>query len=183
MIVREDLRRHYVTTAADAAGLDPALAAAFCDVESSWDAHAVNPEPRYRYLVDVRDGRPFRQLTAAEMASESPPADFPSLPGVPADAEWQLQQMSLGLMQVMGAVARECGFKGRFLTELCEPEIGLAYGCRKLAALSRRGASLEDVAAAYNAGTARRDADGKYVNQGYVDKIAAAFARYEREWS
>ena len=172
-----------VTAAAVEHGLDPAVVAAFCAVESSWDTHAVNPEPAYRYLVDIRDGRPFRRLTPQEIASESPPSDFQAPAGVPADAEWQLQQMSLGLMQVMGAVARECGFKGRFLTELCEPEIGLWCGCRKLAALSRGSTTLDDIAAAYNAGSVRRDSDGRYVNQEYVDKIGAAYARYEREWS
>lgn len=30
-----------------------------------------------------------------------------------------------GVMQVMGGVAREVGFKGSFLTELCDPEVGI----------------------------------------------------------
>lgn len=188
MIIREDLRRPMVLAAASKHGLNPAMVAAFCAVESSWDSHAINPEPNYCYLVDVRTGAPFRELTAAELMSESPPPDFPAFAGVPADAEWQLQQVSLGLLQCMGARARELGFLGRFLTELCEPTIGLEFGCRNLAVWSRRYATIEEIAAAHNSGKARRNADGVYVTakgksiQPYVDKIAAANTRYEREW-
>jgi soluble lytic murein transglycosylase-like protein len=37
---------------------------------------------------------------------------------------------SWGLMQVMGQVARENGFDAPFLSTLCDPEMGLAVGCR-----------------------------------------------------
>jgi soluble lytic murein transglycosylase-like protein len=40
--------------------------------------------------------------------------------------------MSFGLMQVMGEVARERGFKGKFLSALCDPEIGVPIGCEYL---------------------------------------------------
>jgi soluble lytic murein transglycosylase-like protein len=40
---------------------------------------------------------------------------------------------SWGLMQVMGQVAREHGFKNEFLAELCEPAVGLEMGCLVLA--------------------------------------------------
>jgi len=39
---------------------------------------------------------------------------------------------SWGLMQVMGQVAREMGFDGLFLCALCDPEQGLAVGCKLL---------------------------------------------------
>jgi soluble lytic murein transglycosylase-like protein len=35
-------------------------------------------------------------------------------------------------MQVMGQVARESGFDGSFLSSLCDPENGLAVGCKVL---------------------------------------------------
>jgi soluble lytic murein transglycosylase-like protein len=47
-------------------------------------------------------------------------------------------------------------------------------GCRHLAALRRRhgtGDDLEALAAAYNAGSPRRNAAGCWVNQRYVDKV------------
>jgi len=188
VILRPDLRRVTVEAVAVRHGLDPCLVAAFCQQESSWDAHAFNPEPQYRYLWDILKAKPFREITAAEGASESPPADFPAVRGVPTDAEWQLQQASIGIMQVMGAVARELGFSGRFLLELCEPEIGLEYGCRKLAALSRRCTSADEIAAAYNTGAARKNAAGIYVTAGgqsaqaYVDGIRGHYETYRREW-
>ena len=46
--------------------------------------------------------------------------------------EFNAQCTSRGLMQVMGAVARERGFVGQFLTELCDPETGIEYGVRQL---------------------------------------------------
>ncbi len=39
---------------------------------------------------------------------------------------------SWGLMQVMGQVARESGFDALFLSTLCDPEQGLAVGCKVL---------------------------------------------------
>ena len=39
---------------------------------------------------------------------------------------------SWGLMQVMGQVARETGFDAPFLSALCDPEQGLAIGCKVL---------------------------------------------------
>jgi len=32
----------------------------------------------------------------------------------------------------MGEVAIEFGWKGKFLTELCDPDIGVDFGCAKL---------------------------------------------------
>jgi hypothetical protein len=51
-----------------------------------------------------------------------------------------LRSWSFGLMQILGETARERGFAGRFLTELCMPAVGLEFGCRHLA-LVLEGAS------------------------------------------
>jgi soluble lytic murein transglycosylase-like protein len=55
----------------------------------------------------------------------------PAIAAMPTTEE-MAKAVSFGLMQIMGETAREFGFKGRFLTELCDPETGLEYGCRKL---------------------------------------------------
>ena len=94
--------------------------------------------------------------------------------GASHETERTTRACSWGLMQIMGQVARERGFKGEFLTELCEPATGMEYGCRHLALFrDRHFATLgwAGVAAAYNAGTPRKDAAGKFLNQAYVDKI------------
>lgn len=142
-------------------------------VESSGNPWAYNPEPHYRYLVDIRTGKPFRPLSVSEIASERPPDDFPSLPGVPRDAEWWGQQASWGLLQVMGAVARENGFSGKFLTELCDPWTGLDYGARHLRHQLNRYGDLRDAVVAYNTGNAVKDASGTYSAAGvtYLAKV------------
>lgn len=99
--------------------------------ESSGNQWAYNPEPRYPYLWNVRLDAPFRKQTPAEIASETPPADWPCYTGDP-DQEWWAQQASWGLMQLMGAAAREQRFHGNYLTELCDPYVNLEFGVRHL---------------------------------------------------
>lgn len=99
--------------------------------ESAGNPWAWNPERRYPWLWDVRKDKPFRKTTEAELASRTPPADFGCLMGDP-DNEWWGQSASWGLTQVMGAAARERGFKGKYLTELCDPYVNLEYGARHL---------------------------------------------------
>ena len=78
---------------------------------------------------------------------------------------------SFGLMQIMGQVARERGFQGRYLTALCEPTVGLLWGCRHLARFFERHKNLDDAIASYNAGSPRKSTDGTYSNQKYVDAV------------
>ena len=64
-------------------------------------------------------------------------------------------------MQVMGTVARELGFEGP-MPQLCEPNIGIYYGCKKLFDLNRRHLTIMDALAAYNAGSPDSPAGRKY---------------------
>jgi len=89
-------------------GLDPALVCAVVEQESGWDAWAIRYEPFFR----VRYVSPLRLPPSEEIA----------------------RSISWGLMQVMGQVAREVGFDGKYLSELCDPSAGLDVGCRVLAA-------------------------------------------------
>lgn len=113
------------------AGLEPSLVMAVCEHESSWNPYAWNPEPAYRYMWNVKTRQPFRTLTVAEISSATPPPDFHSLAG-DRDNEWWGQRASWGLMQIMGAVARERGFAGLYLPELTDPLVGLPPACREL---------------------------------------------------
>lgn len=157
---------HLIEGNAKARGLEPALVAAIVMQESSGDPWATRFEPGYRWLWDCNARAPFRHLTSLEVAASRPPLDFSSFPGVAIATEWAGQRTSWGLMQVMGAVAREHGFRGRFLSELTDPATGLKYGCTLLATLYERwhGAvpgGMEAVLSAYNAGhptEANRDA-------------------------
>lgn len=135
-------------------GIDPNLLEALVLQESGGNPWAWNPEPHYRYFWDVRHHRPFRALTSEERQSERPPKDFPCLAGDP-DQEWWAQQASWGLLQLMGAVARELGFKNPYLPELCDPQVNLTLGARHLGNRLRWAAGDTKAAlSAYNAGTA-----------------------------
>ena len=61
--------------------------------------------------------------------------------------------MSWGLMQVMGQVAREFGFKEASLSQLCDPATGIEFGCRILAArLARAKGEVPAALLAWNGG-------------------------------
>jgi soluble lytic murein transglycosylase-like protein len=58
-------------------------------------------------------------------------------------------------MQVMGQLAREHGFTGKFLSELCDPATGIEYGCRVLdMKLEHNSGNMVTALLAYNGGSA-----------------------------
>ena len=100
---------------AAAHALDPALVCAVIEQESSWNPYAMRYEPTFfsRYVAPLYTNN---KITASEAWARG---------------------FSWGLMQVMGQVAREHGFAASehpFLSELCDPEQGIAVGCRVLSA-------------------------------------------------
>ncbi len=110
------------------AGLDPALVCAICEQESDWDPNAIRYEPGFynRYIVPLK-------LTSK--------------------TEERARAFSWGLMQVMGQVARENGFAGIYLSELCEPETGIRVGCTVLQdKLKRAGGDLRKGLLFWNGG-------------------------------
>jgi soluble lytic murein transglycosylase-like protein len=105
-------------------GLDPALVCAVIEQESAWNPWAVRYEPGFlsRYVAPL--------YTAGKLSA----------------TETYTRSMSWGLMQVMGQVAREAGFEEASLAELCDPFVGVDWGCRLLA--TRLTRAKGDVAAA-----------------------------------
>ena len=185
--------RPAIETAAAAHGLDPDLVAALVEQESSNDSDAWNPEPRYRYFWNVRSNQPFRSVKAEEVAAKFPPHDFPALAG--DDQEWWGQQASWGLCQIMGAVARELGFKGKYLPKLCsDPALNLALGCEHLAhqmawarglyvglASGEQAAITRSGLAAYNGGRSMNSPNGPLRNREYADKVLVRYHRIKGE--
>lgn len=103
-------REELIATVRDAAaarGLDAALICAMIEQESAWNPWAIRYEPQFyrRYVTP---------LFASERLSET---------------EARARATSWGLLQVMGQVAREHGFSGTSLAELCDPVCGLKLGC------------------------------------------------------
>lgn len=146
--------------AAERHGLPVELVRAIVVVESGGDPWAVRYEPAFfeRYV----QGRGHRVFA-----------------GCSRDTEERLRATSFGLMQIMGQVAREDGFDEPFLTALCDADIGLEYGCRRLAYLRQRHLrehGWAGVVAAYNAGSPRKNGNGLWANQAYVDKVKKAGA-------
>ena len=96
---------------------------------------------------------------------------FAAKTNVSYETELVLRSSSMGPLQVLGQVARELGHKGPLL-DLCIPEIGIRLGVMKLKQLSDKHAGFEPfIIASYNAGSPRKLSDGKFFNQGYVDKV------------
>ena len=145
-----------IVTTLNTYGLPHKLVMAIISKESSGNTWAWNPEPKYRYFWDVKKNAPFRKVTDAEVASKFPPKDFPSLQGDP-DNEWWAQQASWGVMQIMGACAREMGCTAPYLTELNNPMVGIQYALRLLSRYRDKylaGGGWDAVCRAYNGGPA-----------------------------
>ena len=96
--------------AAAAHSLDPALVCAVVEQESAWNPWAMRYEPLFfaKYVSSLYTNN---KVSASEAYARG---------------------FSWGLMQVMGQVARETGFDALFLSALCDPEQGLAIGCKVL---------------------------------------------------
>jgi len=103
-MTREELEP-LARAAAKAHGLDPVLVCAVVEQESTWRAGATRYEPAFyeRYIAPMN-------LSPEEGGDRA---------------------TSWGLMQVMGQVAVEFGFKGQCL-DLLKPETGLEWGCKVL---------------------------------------------------
>ena len=68
--------------------------------------------------------------------------------------ETYCRAMSWGPLQVMGQTARELGFEGKYLPELCDPPVGIEYGCRKLdACVKNHPGDINGALEAYNGGS------------------------------
>lgn len=138
-------------------GLDPAIVYGVCMTESSMNPQAVRYEPHYRYLFYPEKVKP----TTCSY-----------------DTERILQKMSIGLMQVMGAVYREMGFTGWLTDTIGNPFAQLDYGCRHLAAkIKKYGPELGILS--YNSGSPKAGAAVKdQPNYEYLVKVT----RFSREW-
>jgi soluble lytic murein transglycosylase-like protein len=137
-------------------GLDPDLVLAIAQTESSLNPWCVRFEPTWLYYYL--------------------PAKYASKLGITTSTERNLQSTSFGLMQVMGGVARELGFDEE-LVQLCDPELGIQYGCLKLVEIKKRYSDEQDIISAYNGGSISKNMNGKYGNQSYVDKVTEALLK------
>lgn len=133
-------------------GLDPALVCAVCHHESAdWQTWATRYEQGFyrRYIEPMEHVQRFGSISEA--------------------TERMLRATSFGLMQVMGEVARERGCTTVYLTELCDPAVGIEFGCRELARrLKNAGGDVRGGLLGYNGGG----------DAGYPDKVLAHYNDY-----
>jgi len=123
--------------------LDSALVCAIVEQESAWETHAIRYEPAFR-------------------------TRYVSPLGLPATEE-VARSISWGLMQVMGQVARENGFSGKSLAELCVPSTGLEIGCAIFASkLSTAAGDVPRALKRWNGGA----------NSDYATQVLARVAKY-----
>lgn len=131
--------------------LNPKLVLAVCTIESSMNTWASRYEPQWRWWYF--------------------PKKFANLVRITDRTERIQQATSWGLMQVMGTVARELGWK-EDLPKLCKPENGLKMGCLKLRKLLTKYRSLPEALSSYNSGRP----DSKIGKQ-YAEKVLTEFSR------
>ena len=122
---------------------------AICMTESSGNEFAIRHEAHYRWTVG-------ESLALGERLG---------------------QKTSWGLMQIMGAVAREYGFTDQF-SGLWDPQTNIRYGVKHLKRLKAKHGTWPHTISAYNAGTPIVS-DGRYKNQVYVDKVLARWSDIE----
>jgi soluble lytic murein transglycosylase-like protein len=132
------------------AGVPWTLVAAIVQTESGGDPMAIRFEPDYKYVFKV--------------------SEFAKNNAITQTTELMIQKSSLGLCQVMGGLARELGHQGSLL-ELLIPEVNLKLATKHIKNLIVKYPIRDDMIAAYNAGSPIKGLDGKYRNQGYVDKV------------
>lgn len=147
-----------IRSVAGSEGVDINLAQAIAEHETGLDGSKARYEDAYSYLVT--------------------PDKFSKLLGISEATETMFQKCSWGPLQVMGANCRSMGYLSQ-LPLLCQPQLGALYGCRFLKALQKKYPKVEDVVAAFNAGSPRL-ANGQYVNQSYVDDVMQRYVRIKR---
>lgn len=153
-MLKDDLK-NIILVKALSYGVDPKLAQSIAQVESQYNPWSMRYEPNWMYYYN--------------------PLLYSKNLGTTLATERALQQISYGLMQIMGSVARELGFDEE-LPKLCDPALGAQYGCMKLADIKKNYSDEQDIISAYNAGTPSK-VGGKYRNNDYVNKVTEALLK------
>lgn len=138
--------------------IDRKIISTIITIESSWRTESARYERYFTWIMDEEK--------------------FAKLHGINEATEIIFQKTSWGLMQVMGGTARDVGYNG-WLPNLCDPVIGVRVGCEYFVKVCSEYVNLEDQFAAYNGGRGaiKRNSDGHYINQDYVDKAMLIYGK------
>lgn len=135
------------------AGIDPYIILGIIKIESNFNSKAFKFEKNYLNFFKVKE--------------------FAKLQSISEDSEKWSQKISVGLMQVMFSTSRWLGYGG-FFCDFFDPQINVYWGIKYFQRIARQYIYLSDQLSAYNMGTVRKNADGTYVNQSYVDSVLLA---------
>lgn len=106
-------------------------------------------------------------------------------------AEPAIKDGSYGLMQLLFRTAVSLGFPNDPAqhARLFDPPTNIDLGVKLLSQLQKRYSDVDEIYAAYNAGVARRNDAGQFVNskgdtgvQKRVDKFMTHYAFFKKEW-
>jgi hypothetical protein len=159
--------RSEIEHVADSFALPPSLLAGIIQEESRFEPWAARVEPHYKRKSIVQAG------------SRNWSKRYRNLPTY--ETELDDRSRSFGLMQVMGQLAREQGFAGRYLSEMHLPMNAITHGAKRFRELldRYRGDTLSAISA-YNQGNNRKRGES-FVNARYVYRVCAAWKIY-RKW-
>lgn len=146
-------------------GLQGDLVLAVIAQESRGDPWTTRYEPVYRFFYKTRplfDRSKSTEVNRTIAHRELGPTEF------------HAQSMSWGLMQVMGAVARELGINGS-LAKLCDPRTGIEYGCMHLWQYAYRNgnAATDEALSRYNGGGSREYANEVMTKRFEIERALA----------
>jgi len=144
-----------INTVATNHNVDAFIIAAIIQKESEGDQYACRYEGHYKYLFK--------------------PQFFAKKNRISLETETTLQKTSFGLMQIMGAVAREDGHEKELVELAAKPELALDLSVKHFKKFLDKYGKLEDAVSAYNAGSVRKDMAGNYSNQYYVDTVMSFY--------
>jgi len=147
--------KEMVKTMSHVNAIDPRFMFALIETESNWNQWAVKYEKQYMwYLHDpALDSFVCSQGTIRTM-----------------------QSFSYGLCQIMGNHFYEFGYKG-FCTQLLDPQLNVIVAINILKQFIKQNIELpEELYAAYNAGSVKRQPNGKLQNQGNVDRFMIIYS-------
>lgn len=131
------------------AGLDPVLMCAIAEQESGWDTWSIRYEPAFmaKYVAPLYTNH---KISATEAWARA---------------------YSWGLGQVLGQVAREHGFAGTYLSELCDPAVGIPVMCKVFTSkLKMGGGDVLEGLLHYNGGK----------NKLYPGEVLARLPHYQK---
>jgi len=94
--------------------------------ESAGNEWAIRHEYAYQYFYNYKDHYALYDRNQSVSGNRIKAQTILGL------TEFFAQSTSWGLLQIMGAAARERGFKARYLSELCDPQANLLFGLKHL---------------------------------------------------